>query len=63
MIRAWLVKRREVAAALWREDASLSHLLAGTPSGNAAAWCTRRSRRRLRRADAALDLWTLGGRR
>lgn len=63
MIRAWLVKRREAAAAQWLEDARLSRLLTGTPCGNAAAWYARRSRRRLRRADAALDLWAFGGRR
>lgn len=63
MIRAWLVKRRETAATRWVEDARLSRLLSGTPCGNAAAWFARRSRRALRRADVALDLWTIGGRR
>lgn len=63
MIRAWLVNRRERAAEEWAEHARLARLLSGAPVGLHADHFARKARKRLKRADRALDIWTAGGRR
>lgn len=62
-VTRWLVRRREAALEDWAEHARLSRLLAGAPVGAHADHFARKSRRRLRRWDWALDAWTLNGRR
>lgn len=63
MIRRWLVRHREAAAAYYFEQAGLARLLSGAPIGLHADHFKAKALRRLRRWDRALDLYTRNGTR
>jgi len=62
MIRRWLVRTRETAGEDYQLARQAVHALTGTPLAPHADEYLRVTRHRLRLADLALDLWTLGGR-
>lgn len=62
MIGRWLIRRREKALEEFTYSAKLARLLSGSPIGVHADADVLRRRRRLARADFALDTWNVGRR-